>query len=99
MKSSTTSIRKSWAYQKWGAKGAKAYLNVTFATLEAQALLLLAGSVYFTFVDPLMPLSFFAASCCFFLLAALKLIGMHRRSLLQVNEAESSQGGNLPASA
>jgi hypothetical protein len=97
MKTSPASIRDSWAYQKWGAKGARTYLNLTFAALGVQAMLLLAGFVYFTFVEPLMPQSLFTLACCFFLLAALKLIGMHRRSLLQVSEAESSQGGKTPA--
>jgi len=91
MKTSPASIRDSWAYQKWGAKGARTHLNVTFAALEVQALLLLAGFAYSTFVDPLMPLSMFALACCLFLLAALRLIGMHRKSLLEVNEAESGQ--------
>ena len=97
MKTSPASIRDSWAYQKWGAKGAKIYLNVAFGALEVQALLQLAGFVYFTFIDPLVPLSLFALACCFFLLAAPKLIGMHRRSLLEVEEAESGLCTNSSA--
>lgn len=89
MKSSPTSFRDSWVYQKWGAKGAKRCLNVCFVALEFQALLLLAGFVYFTFVDPLVPPMLFILACCFFLLAALKLSGLHRKSLLEVVEAES----------
>ncbi len=91
MKTSPASIRDSWACQKWGAKGARTHLNVTFAALAVQALLLLAGFTYFNFVDPLVPLSLFTMACCLFLLAGLKLIGMRRKSLLQVNEAESGQ--------
>lgn len=97
MKTSPASIRDSWAYQKWGAKGARTYLNVTFATLETKAFLLLAAFAYFTFINPLLAPKVFALACCFFLLAAVKLFCMHRNSLREVEGAGASQCNAIAA--
>ncbi|MEN9576277.1 MAG: hypothetical protein RL514_4132 [Verrucomicrobiota bacterium] len=97
MKTNPASVRDSWAYRKWGAGGARTYVNVTFAALGAQVLLLLAGFVYFTFISQLLPPLLFTLACCLFLLVALKLFGMHRKSLREVEEAGSSQCDKIPA--
>ncbi|MBI5801443.1 MAG: hypothetical protein HZA92_12090 [Verrucomicrobia bacterium] len=87
MKTSPASIRGSWAYKKWGARGVKLYLNVVFGAMQLWMATLLAGFIYFTFFAELVKLWQFAVACCFVLIAEPRLFRMHRDDLRELNTA------------